>query len=382
MICPLSLIIFFYGGFKMDINDSVTVGIYRSHGGENNCIKDMLVNPNIGPLFYLSKQFDIDLCLIHPYTIDMDNNTVEANFLLSDNSEIRKTITIPKIIESQIVTNNTIKQCFDTLSESNHYIINYNIIHDKKIIYDRLSNGSKFKDILIPTYDIRSIDDIFVYLKEYNPIIIKPKNSGMGYKIIYISEHIDNNQNTSYEVVYDNTKYQYDRTKFIEFYKSYCSDECFILQPYIQSRTKDNRPYTIRIYSHKGINGRYKSWYFVWIPDRVDYNGSGRQDGEQRYLNIFLQLQYPNDWKTIYDEFISIGDKFPQYYQSLFKNFDIAEMGLDMGIQKLSNGKYEIKLYEVNTPAGITNLFPITVQVCKTYCDYFKYLYNTKVMKG
>ena len=86
-------------------------------------------------------------------------------------------------------------------------------------------------------------------------------------------------------------------------------------------------------------------------------------------LDAFLQAEFGNDSKKVYNQLVDLAARFPDYYQSFFSD-TIFDIGIDVGIQKRGN-VYELKLFEAYIQPGFTL---IRDEVAVTNFEYYRYI--------
>ena len=135
-------------------------------------------------MFYMAKQYNIDMFLFSLDDVDFENKKINAMFL-DKTKTVRKTTDFPDVIDNLYnwntgakrkkyasVINALEKQCLLT----RHYIN-----REKSYVYDLMHKNNDFNRLLIPTMTFNGFNDICKYLGEYNNhIVIKPKNGALG----------------------------------------------------------------------------------------------------------------------------------------------------------------------------------------------------------
>ena len=347
----------------------ITVGILRNYRSK---LKSKFLNVNTSP-FYTAKQFNIDIYEFTPNDINFSNKTVLGITLDSNGIEISKTIPIPKIIDNQIMFGENGEKT--KLLEKDSILLRHPLYNsNKQKVHDKMVADNKFTELIIPTHTMTEDIDLFLDLlqKYNNHVIIKPNNGNRGRNIIDIIYTIDN----IYEVSINDVTTTYTITNFINFYNDRIHEEQYILQPYIKSKTRDNHPFGTRIHAVRGSMGKFNIFYYAWIGDNYNINANMCQGGYPRWLDDFLKLEFPDDWKDIYDRYIYYGNNIPEYYSSLYDH-PLFDIGIDMGIQKISDHNYELKIFELNTYIETTDLFRIEDTI--TRFNYYKHIYNTRI---
>lgn len=322
-------------------------------------------------MFYIAKQFNIELCLFSPNDINFEDRTVTATFL-EGNEKVQKVIPLPKIIDSTPNFPNTdVGRKLARLRGD--YFFTRNPLHTtKQKVYNMLLEDGQFKEFLIETHTVNNLRHFLSLLGKYNNhVILKPLRGARG---IGVAEIILNGD--KYIVNLSNEKFSLNAEEFSTFYKKHFTEVKHILQPYIVSRTKQNNPFDIRIHARRGAGGKFKVTPFPRIGSANGAVSNISTGGYSMKFETFLQLEFGKDWEMIYNRLIEFGKVFPDYYQSFFK-VTLFDIGVDVGIQRRDDG-YDFKIFEVNTQ--IDGPF-FEIEDAITYFEYFRYI-DQKLREG
>ncbi|MFP7288352.1 YheC/YheD family protein [Shouchella clausii] len=291
------------------------------------------------PIAYVCSHYGIDFFYFSHNDIDLDRGKINGLFLQEGNW-VRKQTDFPDIIDNapprkrdEPLYKLLEQKCFLTTKR----------IGSKQAIYNMLSDNGGFEDILIPFQILQSIDDVERSLNEYGTIVLKPSRGNRG-NDVYTLKKKENN----YILSTDDKTSTYDWYEFRDVVNQTFLKRLFIIQPYIESKTKEGHPFDVRIHVRKNRTG---DWKIVKIYPRIGIGhaltSNISQGGGISNINAFLKSQFSENWNQVKDKLNQLGKQFPPSFQK-FYDFPIDALGIDLGIDP--NGK--LGLFEVNTFPG------------------------------
>lgn len=302
-------------------------------------------------LFRMGAHYGLRWIWFTPKDISFENNTVNGTFLEND-EYVKQTFEIPKIID-----NNPVKGLdYDKFEEMGIYMLRkrgggYNKIKT----YELLKEGGKFSEILIPTQTVETLDDIVTSIDNYKSIVVKPTSGTAGKGLRKISRLDD-----KFIIILDAKQYRYSYDELTRWYERHILTRNFIIQPFINSVTKNGDPFDIRVQCNKGKGGKYVFKPYARIGDPKGFVANLATGGYGVPIDVFLRTNY-DDAETrefINNKLFELGTQFPDYYAS-FATKDIFDMSLDMGVTTQEDSPSEpvrFWLYEVNA-LGLGNSF-------------------------
>ena len=336
------------------------VGILRK-GNPSNWAPD---SPQF-TMFYTAKNFNIELLLFTPKDIDFKNKTVKAT-TLDGFKKIQKVVPLPRIIDNPAsIFGGEFGTELRQLSKE--YFFTRNPINStKQKIYDVLLADGLFKDFLIDTITIENFEHFLTLLGQYNnDVILKPSGGNEGKGVARISF-----DGKIYHITVKNDKIIITTDKDLQkFYDEHFSQVKYVLQPYIVSRTRHGNPFDIRIHTRRGAEGKFRVSPYPRIGNENGVVSNVASGGYTMNLDVFLQIEFGNDWEQLYKRIMDLGNTFPEYYQSFFKT-TLFDVGIDVGIQRRDKN-YELKIFEVNTYCGGSF---VRVTDAVTRFEYFHYV--------
>jgi UDP-N-acetylmuramoyl-tripeptide--D-alanyl-D-alanine ligase len=238
-------------------------------------------------------------------------------------------------------------------------------IGNKMRVYERLEKFSEFSRYLIPSEIIHSTRRFFNFLSMYRKIVFKPVNGHKGQGINFIESIRDQ----FHILVGAESKFlSFDEVR--EFISSKLKEEPYLVQPYINCKTKSGRAYDIRMHVQKDGEGQ---WVVTAIYPRFAPEGSIisniNSGGYTNYLIPFLKQEFGDEYYNIkrYLEVFSLqlADHMDKIQMECFSEV-IDELGIDVGLDDM--GKAWI--YEVNWRPGCPPAFYLEMDVVRNTIRY------------
>jgi poly-gamma-glutamate synthesis protein (capsule biosynthesis protein) len=242
-------------------------------------------------------------------------------------------------------------------------------VGNKTYVYDLLKNDEKMSEYLIPTKPFKDLEQMHEFLDTSGKVVLKPISANQGRGILYVEK------NDTYTIVYNKEKKKLDKQGLDQFIEHHINKE-YLVQPFIESKTKDGLPFDIR--SHLQKNGKGE-WVITRIYARIGTkDGIVSNGGYMAIINKFLKAEFGESYKKVNKRLENFSLKFVKHFQSLYKaSFD--EIGLDLTIDKSGN----IYMFEVNgKPSHQSGFFGF--DSASNMIPYAKYLvesYSPKTVK-
>ncbi|HLQ83719.1 MAG TPA: YheC/YheD family protein [Pseudogracilibacillus sp.] len=217
--------------------------------------------------------------------------------------------------------------------------------------------------LIIPTRKVLKEADVIEFLDQYNSIILKPISGQFGVGIFFIRKNKDN----EYMIKYDDIKKIITERDLELFIESDILENKYIVQKYIESKTKEGYPFDCRINMEKDINGEWrvaKRFIRIGIGQQVVSNIS--QGGAVSNFNDFLKSNYTKDIRVkIRKDMKEISNIVPQKVEALRKQ-QLMTLGIDVGLDA-SGATY---LFEVNGAPGTSQLKADAADLRAQYYSY------------
>ena len=322
-------------------------------------------------MFYMAKQYNIEMFLFALEDVDVDSKKINAIFLDKTKS-VRRITDFPDVIDMKTWTlknakkekyANALKKLNENCLPVRHY---FNA--GKSHVYDIMLKNGTYNNLLIPTYIINEFGDLCRSLNEYdNHIIVKPKVGIEGAGI----HEIHKSQN-DYHVSTDKKTTVYTLQALEELYNDKLYGGRYVVQPYIHSKTSDGCPFDVRIHARRGGDGKYKIFYYPRIGDKNGIVSNIASGGYTMDVKTFMSREFGKQSKFVMSELEKIGKSFPDWFQRFYDK-EIIAMGLDIGICR-NNDNITLYLFEVNLLYPFAKYFAL--RVAKLTLEYYWFVYN------
>ena len=310
----------------------------------------------------------LDFFYFTPRAVNFTTRTIEAK-VLENGMWKEKTVSFPDVIynagspEKLAVSRQIIRQLRKEIPFTT------NSIGNKLNITKRLIEAKEFASYLIPTVNIKSVEQFYRQLQTYKRVVFKPVEGRKGKGIYFISKLVN-----GYEVQKDSVKETLSKTQLDAFLQRQLKEESFIVQPYIQSRMKTGQVFDFRIHVQKNGEGK---WIITTVYPRVAPHGSIvpniNNGGFTNYLMPFLQLEFQEEafnMKRMLEHFgLSLARHLDDIQMVKFDEV-IDEIGIDVGLDE--NGK--LWIYEINWRPGCPPAFYLELDVVRHTLQYANYL--------
>jgi len=253
---------------------------------------------------------------------------------------------------------------------SNYCFFTFTRIKGKSKLFDILGGNEEGKRYLIETFKYEDvlIDDV---LEKYRKVIVKPIKGRQGREIYKINKEGD-----FYVVQLKNEIRRLSEADFSKQYSDIFPDS-YIIQRYVHSQTNAGNPFDIRIYAGRSKNGE---WKLVKLLPRIGninvVTSNISQGGSICKIKDFLQYEFEDDWKRIYNNLVSIFNTVPDLVQNKYEKI-IDALGIDTGIDRGNNS--ELKIFEVNTFPGSSTF---EFEAAEAKIQYYVYLSETLPLRS
>lgn len=248
-----------------------------------------------------------------------------------------------------------------------------NSIGNKWNVAKRIKAYKDFAKYIIPTEIVKNVDVFYKYLDTYNKVVFKPIDGRKGKGIFFIFK-----EGTHFEVRKDTEIKNYTKNQLDALLKEQLEQGTFIVQPYIQSKTKSGQVFDFRLHVQKNGEGK---WVITTVYPRIAPFGSLipniNNGGYTNYLEPFLQQEFKNEamnMKRMLEQFSLMLAHHLEEIQILEFGELIDEIGIDVGLDQ--NNK--IWIYEVNWRPGCPPAFYLELDVVTHTIRYAKYLAENK----
>ncbi|KFM95371.1 tubulin-tyrosine ligase family protein [Bacillus clarus] len=261
------------------------------------------------------------------------------------------------------------------ISDNNQQIYDYlydrvpftsHSIGDKLSVYNRIKKGEKFKQYLIPFYELNDVDNFFDMINRYEKVIIKPVSGHQGKGIFFIEK-----RGMNYSLKEPEQVLLINKKQLLDFISDKIQEKAYIVQQFISCQMKSGHVYDFRLHVQRNGEG---NWDITSIFPRIGPLGSivsnMASGGYSTYLDIFLKTEFDNDWYNIQRYLERFAVSFSNHFNSLYEDVLFDELGIDVGIDK----NQKLWLFEVNWRPGVPNIFNLELDIARNLIHYARYL--------
>lgn len=319
----------------------------------------------------VAKAEGAELLYFTPKCVDFDKGIING-YIYIDGSWQKTESPFPDVIYN---TGSPIKlsRSKDIISKLERHIpFTTNSIGNKMRIYERLIEADEFTNYLIPSEYIHSTRQFFDFFNEYQKIVFKPVYGHKGEGIIFIERIRDN-----FQLLIKSKKYSYTWNELRNFISVRLKRKLYMIQPYINSRTKAGLSFDFRLHIQKDGEG---NWVKTTIYPRIGPEGSIvtniNSGGSTNYAIPFLKQEYGDQYYNMkrYLEVFSMQiAKHMDNIQDYHFNESIDELGIDVGIDDMG----KIWIYEINWRPGCPPAFYLELDVVRNMIKYALFLAET-----
>lgn len=215
-------------------------------------------------------------------------------------------------------------------------------LENKFYLPKRILENKKFADLLVFFKVIQNEDTIFDFFNEYNQAVIKPIVGRQGQRIYFVEKQEDS------FILKDHTKSEkLDRGQFSSWIKQNIPMDkySFLIQRYVNARTKDNEPYDIRAHVQKNADGKWQiTKIYPRIGNKKSILSNISRGGRTLDLDAFLVEEFGSQkGKAHAAKLKELSLNLTHHLDKIY-GFALDELGLDLAIDQ--NQSYWI--HEVN----------------------------------
>ncbi|WP_226665474.1 YheC/YheD family protein [Metabacillus litoralis] len=237
-------------------------------------------------------------------------------------------------------------------------------VGNKMSVYKKIVKGKQFSDFVIPSYYIKSGKEALSHFSTNEKLVLKSLSGKHGKDVLFI-ECIETQR---FKVVVGSVVKFYSKDDLFLFIDDLIKEKEYLLQPFIECKTKAGLTYDFRLHVQKNGKG---TWEINLIYPRI--SGSSRlvsnvsSGGYRGELDSFLKEEFNEEYFNMKRLLEQFALSFTKHFESLYsKTFD--ELGIDVGLD--SNGK--LWIFEVNWRPGAKNREFEVAKRMIPYCLFLK----------
>lgn len=282
--------------------------------------------------------------LFHPSAIHFRRREIDA-YVFKDGRWLKQRIPFPSIIyDIGIYANHQDSVRANLLQKSNIPFVGYTL-GNKDIIDRHLRKSLFLKAYLIPTYKLRKVDDIFKYLSSYRAIILKPLHGWGGRDIFKIEKKVGG------IVFYENQREKLvpNRSLAVQMVKQLVGKERYIIQPWLDIRSKEDFIADHRVLIQKNEEGNWKVRMIgTRLGQHKNITSNIKSGAEAIETLAYLTKEFgQNKGKQLKQKLSELAYTIATYLEKSYCK-RLVELGIDFAIDRRAT----IKIIEVNVKPG------------------------------
>jgi glutathione synthase/RimK-type ligase-like ATP-grasp enzyme len=294
--------------------------------------------------------------------VDFDNMKING-WIYEEGKWIQKQVEFPAVVINSC-NPKTEKQTKIVRKLKKYTIFTSFPVGNKMKVYKKVKKAKVFAPYLIPSTTLLMSDELISYLKNQPRVVIKPHSGNHGKKVFFIEKTEE-----QYKVTEGSNTMYMNEKELNRYFQPILTAQKFLMQPFIESKTKNGLTYDFRLHVQKNGEGK---WEITLIYPRISGNAkmisnisSGGYRGE---LVSFLKDEFDEHSKKVKETLEVFALTFPAHFDTLYEHsFD--ELGIDVAI----DANQRLWLFEVNWRPGSKNR---EFDVAKRLIPYCKYLIN------
>src|SRR5699024_6109912 len=310
-----------------------------------------------------SKYQGIDVIFLRPRDINMKTGKVKGKMFIN-NSWIEVETDLPPFIDiNQFCFKKKYRETMDYLREHTLLSDNTRLRLNKYKLQSALKEDNSFSHLVIPTLKIKSFEEIGEFLNSFPTVVIKPIGGSFGDNVYILKKEGTN----CYIIKFEDKERVITSEELYDFYEENIKDKNYMLQKYIDSRSKQGHPYDCRINVEKNGEGKWvvaRKIIRIGIGQKVVSNIS--KGGGVSNTEPFLRTNFGQMREKIEQELNEIAETLPYKVEKLRKT-KLMTLGIDIGID--SSG--EVYVFELNSSPGTSQL---RSEAALLRAEYYKYV--------
>ena len=162
-------------------------------------------------------------------------------------------------------------------------------VGDKMKVYKKVKMGNNSPHNLIPSVQLSNGEEVLGLLNKYSKVVIKPFSGNHGKNVIFFEKEEDG----AVYITDGASKWMSNKVELLTFVETLTGQQAYMLQPFIECKTKAGLTYDYRIHVQKNGLGE---WEINLIYPRI--SGSNKlisnisSGGYRGELSSFLQEEY------------------------------------------------------------------------------------------
>ncbi|QKY70999.1 YheC/YheD family protein [Lentibacillus sp. CBA3610] len=313
----------------------ITIGVYSSRANPRVAYPEERINAYIEE----AERQGVGLIFFSSDDVDVENRQIKAD-AFKDNQWQKIDAPFPDVINnispsSRIQQSRVERKLRRELPFTSFYVGNKYHLPKKLVKY------RKYADLLVPFKVCKNENVIHDFMQDNKIVVFKPIMGRRGENIFFVEK-----RGNRYSVLDQKKEQVLGTEKFSEWISKVIlkNRNSYMIQHYIQARTKEGEPYDIRAHVQKNGEGKWQlTRIYPRIGNRQSILSNISRGGRTDNFEVLLKEQFGKDG-------LQYGEEIRKLAIDLTKHLDkihglaLDELGLDLAIDQ--NGRFW--LHEVN----------------------------------
>lgn len=300
--------------------------------------REVLTSDRVGYYIQQAQQLGETIVSFTTKDVDFQTSTIQAE--VYDGKWVNQVITFPDLLfnEQCVVSDYSVLPDHDIRLQREIPCF-FHLIDDKWAVQQKLEAQNVWGPLLIPTVSLESFDQLMQMLEQQGELVLKPTNASQGRGIFKVKKAVG----IGYEFMIKDMRHTYSYQKLKSFISKLCSQQDYIIQPFIQSRTPEGEAFHLRVHL---IRNEVGEW--IVLSSFADVAKKGRFiTNHSAYANIrseeFLHTFFENSVllnQQLIQQALALASTIDAFYP-----FTVPELALDFALE---NGR-TLRFFEANT---------------------------------
>lgn len=218
---------------------------------------------------------------------------------------------------------------------------------NKYYLPEKLIKNRKYAELLVPFKLILETSTVYEFLEQNTKAVIKSILGSQGSSVFFVEKK------SGHYIIHEGKKKSVlGQQKFSEWVYNILAvkDNTFIIQEYVESRTRDGEPFDIRAHMQKNSKGE---WQITKVYPRIGHRKSIlsniSQGGRTEDIDTFLNQEFGKKGGQYSTKLKELVSDLTFHVDKLF-SFSLSDIGIDITIDK--NGRFW--MHEINNEPGTT----------------------------
>ena len=242
-------------------------------------------------------------------------------------------------------------------------------IGSKMTVFNNLMKYKEFACYLVPTEKVLSAKHFLVLSDMYPEMVFKPSCGHQGENVYYIKR-----EGESFRMLSGAEEVRCGAKQLSDMILKKTQQAEYVVQPYINCRTKSGESYDLRLHVQKNFKG---DWVVSNIYPRISSDGgivcNISRGGHTNELAGFLKREFDADDQRVKKYLEVFALQLAAHMDEIQKELygeHLDELGIDVGLDQ----KKKVHIYEINWRPGHPPLNNVDLSIVKNTVRYAMFL--------